>query len=142
VVCRLRAHAPFFEEVYRKGLYISAICRVDRDNGNLGMSLLVNLTADFCHLREGICIYDMREVIDVSGGLELRNRFGFRTYAQPYQGGSQAYLHAPGHSKIVQDIVTGRRAGRGPTAPRPGLPLSWCIRNTFTFVICGGKAYA
>ena len=40
------------------------------------MSLLVDLLANTFHLRDRVRLQNMREVVDVTGGVKLRDRFG------------------------------------------------------------------
>jgi hypothetical protein len=71
---RLAADSPFFEQVDGVGFYVGAIERIDRNDGNLRMGLLVDLPTDAIHLPEDSRIKNMREIIDIILWSKLRDR--------------------------------------------------------------------
>ena len=69
-----RADPPFLEEVDRVTLDVGPIQGIDGHDGNLGVSLFVDLPADVRDLCRRIRAENVREIVDVTCGLELRNR--------------------------------------------------------------------
>jgi len=78
---------------------------VDGDDGDLSVGFFVDLTADVAHLRGGVRVEYVGEVVDVAGGLELRDRLGMdRSKEQQYDDGRQpAFLKV----KHAQQNCTG-----------------------------------
>ena len=62
---RLAADSPLLEKVNRVTLDVAALERVDGDDGNLGVSFLVDLRTQVVELGDGVAIENMGEVVDV-----------------------------------------------------------------------------
>ncbi len=75
---RLAPHAPLMEKIDRITLDIGAIERFDGHDRDLCMSLLVDLAADFVHLRDRVLIQNVSKIVDVVGCFELSDRLGVR----------------------------------------------------------------
>ncbi len=74
----LAAYSPLMEEVDGVAFDIGAIERVNGDDGDLGVRLLVDFAADVVHLRDGVLVQNVSEIVDVIGGFELSDGFGLR----------------------------------------------------------------
>ncbi len=85
-VGRLTADSPLFEEIDGITLDIGAVERIDRDQRDLRVRFFIDLTAGIANLRNGVRIEDVREIVDVAGGLELRDGFGPRSDRQQKDG--------------------------------------------------------
>src|SRR5271165_342841 len=72
-VGRLRADAPLVEKIDGIALDVGAVERVDGDYGDLRMGFVVDLVADVFHLRGCAGVDDVGEIVDIAGGLELRD---------------------------------------------------------------------
>src|SRR5207302_1917042 len=75
-ICGLAADAPFFEKIDRVALDVGAIERIDGHERDLSMGLFIDLTSDLSDLPAGIGVKDVREIIDVTGWLQLCNGLG------------------------------------------------------------------
>ena len=73
MICALVADAPFLEQINREALDIGAIQRIDGYQRDLGVRLFVDLLAGVVDLRNRVRIKNVREIIDVSGRLQLGN---------------------------------------------------------------------
>lgn len=103
-ICCFAAYTPFLEEVDRITLNIGAIEGVDRDHGNLGMGPLLDLAADVIHLRDRILVKNMREIVDVVGCPQLRDRLCRHGYDQRQNKDcNQTQSCQRTHVRIVQD---------------------------------------
>jgi len=99
-----RADAPLVEKVDGVAFDIRAVERIDGNNGDLGMSFFVNLAAKVFDLRFGGLIEDAGEIVDIAGGLELRDGLGPGNDGQRYsEQRDQTEFRAQTHSKIVQE---------------------------------------
>ena len=65
------ADAPLLEQIDRIALDVGTVQGIDGHNGDLGVRLFIDLTADVADLRGCTLVEDMCEVVDVAGGLEL-----------------------------------------------------------------------
>jgi hypothetical protein len=65
---------PLLEEIDRVALDVAALERVDGYERDLRVGLGVELLGDVRDLRGRLRIQDVREIVDVIGGLELRDR--------------------------------------------------------------------
>lgn len=75
LIGRLGPNAPFVEEVYCIALDVVAVESINRDQGDLRMSFLIDLRAEVFELRLGLCVQDICEVVNVSGRFELGDGF-------------------------------------------------------------------
>ena len=98
------ADAPLVEEIDGIAIDVGAVQSIDGDYGDLRVGFLVDLAADVFHLADCAGIEDMREIIDVAGGLEIFNRLGVRAEAKrENEKHQQTELRAHVHRKIVQE---------------------------------------
>jgi len=74
---RLASHAPLMEKIDRVTFDIGASSDL-MVTTDLRMSLLVDLAADFVHLRDRVLIQNVSKIIDVVCSFELSDRLGVR----------------------------------------------------------------
>jgi hypothetical protein len=65
VVGRLAANAPLLEQSRGVTFDIRAVERLDSNDGNLRMRLLIDLLTNIIKLRDGVLVEDMSKVVDV-----------------------------------------------------------------------------
>ena len=70
--------SPLMEKIDGVTLNVSAIERMDGYHRNLGMRFFVDLAADVIHLRDRVLIQDVRKIVDIVRGFELRDGFRLR----------------------------------------------------------------
>ena len=74
----LAADSPFLKKVDRVIVNLDAVSRMDSHHRDLGMSFLIDLPADFIHLRDRVLVQNVGKVVDVIRGFEFCDRFGLR----------------------------------------------------------------
>jgi hypothetical protein len=68
--------APLFKQIDGKSLDVGTIQSIDSNDCDLGVRFLVDLLTDLFHLRVGVGVQDLCEVVDVAGRLgEFGNLF-------------------------------------------------------------------
>src|SRR5271165_1120135 len=95
------------EQIDRVALNVVAIERVDGDQRDLSVCLLIDLGADVRDLRSRRLIDDVRKVVDIARGLEV-----FDVLSKDARGDDrdeeqrddeESMTSAPAHSEIVQE---------------------------------------
>ena len=82
LVCGFAADAPFVEEIDRIAFDVGSVERLNSDDGNLRMRLLVDLLTNIVELRDGVLIKDVSKVVDVIRGFQLRYGLGMKNKRQ------------------------------------------------------------
>src|SRR5450755_227525 len=72
-VGRFASDAPFLEQIDRVALNVSAIQRIDCDQGDLSVCFFVDLAAEIGDLSCRTLVENVREIVDVTRGLQLGN---------------------------------------------------------------------
>ena len=79
MVCGFAADAPFVEEIDRITFDVGSVERLNGDDGNLRVRLLVDLLTNIVELRDGVLVKDVSEVVDVIRGFQLRYGLGMKS---------------------------------------------------------------
>jgi hypothetical protein len=94
----LASDAPLLEQIDGVALDVAAFERIDSDESDLRVGLGVELLGDTGYLRRRIRVQDVRKIVDVIGGLELRDRLRERNETQDNdEQSSEQPLRADGH---------------------------------------------